>query len=86
MMTTMTEDWLSPLNRILIQRAVRNKQSSVTLRDGRKFDLDYDKRKSENMVQIKPHKQAGTFVPMGFFDIKRLTDSSWLSEANNEKK
>jgi len=79
-MVTMTaEDWLSPLNKILIQRAVRVKANTVILRNGKKFKLDYDKRASENMVQIKP---VEGFVPMGYFDLKKITHSSWLSESS----
>ena len=79
------EDWLSPLNKMIIQKAVKAKETSVTIRDGRKFTLDYEKRGSEGLVLIKPHKHSGSFVPMGYFDIKKISHLSWLSEDRTDR-
>ena len=76
----MAEDWLSPLNRIIWMAAFRKKEQTVTLRDGRKFVIDYDRRPGE--VFVKPAKGSGDLVPRGFFNLKKVTENVWLAESN----
>jgi hypothetical protein len=73
------EDWLSPMNRLLWQKAFKSKVATVTLRDGRKFNLDYEKKNGFVSVTLA---DKSSYVPRGTFDLKKVTHSSWLSETN----
>ena len=67
-------DWLSPLNRIEIHKAVKKGATKVTLDRGRVFLLDYEIRPGE--VYIKPEYGL---VPQGYFNVKRIKDVEWLA-------
>lgn len=81
-----TENWKSPLNRILWLNALRKKAPQVTLRDGRVFNINYDVRplvyKSTGevveLVRVEPANDE--HVPYGFFDLKRCTNLAWITE------
>jgi hypothetical protein len=68
-------NWLDPLNKQILQAAFKKKAPQVTLRDGRIFNLDYNKMPGS--VYVTP---AFGFVPRGYFDLKRVTDRLWLQQ------
>lgn len=72
-----TEDWLSPMNKLIWIKAFKAKQTQVTVRDGRKFTIQYKKRNNVDIVFIRP--VVGS-VPMGFFELRKVTEPSWLEE------
>lgn len=69
------EDWLSPMNRIIWIKAFRAKDTEVTLRDGRKFIMDYGKKPGVVFVKAKDER-----VPRGSFELEKVTHNSWLTE------
>ena len=73
------EDWLSPMNRMVWMKAFKAKETTVTLRDGRKFIIDYDKRPGQ--IFVKP--ASGTYVPRGYFDEKKVTNHLWVLETSS---
>jgi len=91
-MSEKREDWMSPLNRVIWLKAFRARQTEVTIRDGRKFKLNYDVRPLElpasgetrKLVHITP--ADGQFVPSGYFNLKEVTDPSWVKEDKTEVK
>lgn len=79
-MTDTVENWMSPLNKLIWIKAFRKKQTSVTLRDGRRFELDFER--TPGKVLIYPAVTAtghDTIVPRGWFDLDRVTDDQWLT-------
>lgn len=67
--------WMNPLNKLIWRKAFKARATSVTINDGRKFTLDYTKRKG--FVLVKP--ADGALVPMGWFDLKRVASLEWIS-------
>jgi hypothetical protein len=87
-----TEDWMSPLNRIIWLVAFRKKQTKVTIRDGREFSCEYGHKLTHkvsgetiDLVKVDPIPAIGQnpFVPCGYFNMKTVTDVAWLSEKSN---
>jgi hypothetical protein len=78
-----TEDWLSPMNKLIWIKAFKAKATTVTLRDGRKFRAWYTQRDNVPIVEVHPMEGR---VPMGYFELKKVTDHSWLSDGNGHKK
>ena len=80
-----TEYWLSPMNRVIWVKAFRARANSATLRDGRTFDIRYVTRKfmgeNRDMALVAPTPGRG-FAPMGYFDLKRVTDKLWIEESD----
>ena len=84
------EDWMSPLNKVIWMRAFRKKQTEVTLRDGRKFEINYNVRplvfastgEKFDLVHVQP--ADGTFAPCGYFRLKEVTDPRWVSRDDKE--
>ena len=77
------ESWMSPLNKIIWMKAFKTRQTHVTIRDGRKFVIDYDrpKLKARNWCFVNPDPEyTGEFVPCGEFDLDKVTDPLWVSE------
>lgn len=82
------EDWMSPLNKVIWMRAFRKKETEVTLRDGRKFEINYDVRplvypttgETFELVHVQP--SDGKFAPSGYFRLKVVTDPDWVKEDN----
>lgn len=79
------EDWLSPLNRIDWYRAFKARDRIVTLRDGRRFEIDYDHMEmikstgeKRKLVHVRP--ADGRLSPRGFFDLKEVTSKQWITE------
>ena len=69
--------WMSPINKLIWMKAFIGKQPEVTLNDGRKFIVDYDRIPGK--VWVTPKKKHD-FVPCGWFDYKKVTDKGWLDE------
>ena len=90
------ENWMSPLNKIIWYRAFKKRQRYVTIRDGRKFIVEYDnvppfvvKTLGQNIkvihVRMAPMSEQPSwvetnFVPYGFFDLKEVTNIHWISQ------
>ena len=70
------EDWMSPLNKIIWLKAFRAKQTEVTIRDGRRFRLDYDRIPGKVWVSF----DGAAFHPCGWFDLKKVTNQLWLQD------
>ena len=68
--------WMNPLEKIGWRKAIKARQTTHTISDGRKFTLDYTRRKGK--VLIKP--ADGSFVPMCWLDIERveMEDGEWI--------
>lgn len=76
----MTTDWMNPLNKIRIRKAVLKKAPQVELEDGRMMNLDYAHTKGRVLITPKPTtKHTNSFVPRGFFSIKTIRDNEWLA-------
>jgi hypothetical protein len=84
---------MSPLNRIIWMQAFRKKQTEVTIRDGRVFDVDYEKGKGlgfdgHDLALVTPSQtkkqREQQFVPCGWFDMTRCTDDLWVKEDQKE--
>lgn len=76
------EDWMSPLNRIIWLNAFRRRATEVTLRDGRKFSVDYTQKPGKAWVDII----GGSTHPCGWFDLERVTNELFLSEQERKDK
>jgi hypothetical protein len=77
------QNWLSPLNKILLFGAFKIKLREVTLRSGQKLSLRYVKQGDREVVKVKPiptRKFPNEFVPCGTFEYKKVSHSSWLEE------
>lgn len=73
--------WMNPLNKIRWHRAVKRRANTVTLEDGRKFTLDYYKRKGS--VWVAPTN--GDFVPCGWLSIELVEDKAkWFGGKPDE--
>lgn len=81
-MTETGEDWLNPMNKLIWIKAFRAKQTTVAIRDGRKFTVRYFDRKGVPTIHVKP---VDGFVPMGYFEYKKVTHNSWLSDNGHNK-
>ena len=73
--TPVVQRWMSPLNKIRWNAAIKAKKTSVTLDDGREFTIIYDKRPGE--VWVKP--ADGSFGPCGWLSIERVKRSEWIT-------
>lgn len=89
-------DWLNPLNKLKFQAAFRSKAPQVMVSGGNGtdcdkpetgmdmrlvFDLDY--KSKPGMVIVRPVPNCANpspFVPMGIFELKKVTDALWLDE------
>ena len=94
------DNWMSPLNKVIWYKAFKARATRVTIRDGRKFILDYDvpdfviKTLGENIkvvhVRMAPMKEQPSwvetnFVPFGFFNLSEVTNMHWISRASTAK-
>lgn len=77
-----SEDWLSPMNKLIWMKAFKAKRTEVTVRDGRKFTIQYKKRNNVDIVHIRP---VVGLVPMGYFELWKVTSSSWLEDMGGYK-
>ena len=82
-------EWLNPLNRLIWQKTFKAKQTSMTLRNGQKFNISYDHngRTGKVWVQIaKGHAKPGfdNFTPCGWFDYDEVCDSTWITKDGSE--
>ena len=79
------ENWLSPPNRIIWLKAFKAKAKEVEIRDGRKFEVKYFENSTifgkEKVDYVKVSPQKG-FAPMAYFNLKRVTDTMWLTETD----
>ena len=82
------EDWMTPLNKIIWMRAFKAKATEVTLRDGRKFIINYDveplllKTTGEKRVLCHVKPADGSLAPRGYIDLKEATHNEWLKVPN----
>lgn len=80
------EDWMSPLNKVIWMKAFRKREKEVTLRDGRRFEINYDVRplvfpttgETFPLVHVQP--SDGKFAPCGYLRLDEVTDPSWVSK------
>ena len=76
---------LLPPNRIIWLKAFKAKATEVVIRDGRKFNVKYFENSTifgsekASYVRVTP---KGEFAPMGYFNLKRVTDTLWLTETD----
>lgn len=75
------ESWMSPLNRIRWIRAFRERKRSCQIRDGRKFTIRYIKWRKRDYALVQPVRG---YVPMGIYDLERVTDKIWVTEGERE--
>jgi hypothetical protein len=68
---------MSPLNKILWYKAFRAKKTSIKLRDGRVFTIDYKQIPGKAWV----NGTNGEVAPCGWFDLARVTDEQFLYES-----
>ena len=81
---------MSPLNRIIWMRASKARKTEVTIRDGRRFLINYDVRPIHfpasnvvrKLVHIKP--ADGKFAPSGYFNLDHVQTVDWVKEAKGE--
>jgi hypothetical protein len=82
------ESWLSPPNRIIWIKAFREKATTVTIRDGRKFNIRYRKNvepfsksdPNDEWALVSPDKG---YAPMAWFKLSTVTDQVWLTEPDS---
>jgi hypothetical protein len=93
------DNWMNPLNRLIWIKAFRQRKTRVTIRDGRKFKLDYDvppfviKTLGEEVEVVhvymapmdeQPSWVETCFAPYGFFDLKEVTNFHWIAAGNKK--
>lgn len=69
-----TDEHFDPLNKIIWQRAIRNRNAELTTRQGKLFSLNYTKKQGKVWFKIV----NGSRVPCGWLDIKSTLDEGWL--------
>jgi len=75
------------MNRIIWQKAFKERSRSVTIRDGRKFTIRYTARKFgvgrtfTDVAFIFPYKG---YCPCGYFSLKKVLDKDWIFESDIE--
>lgn len=72
------ENWLSPMNKVLLIKAFRERAEQIKLRDGRVFTMRYDGEGDEARVFLKARDST---APCGWFILKTVTDSYWITES-----
>jgi len=78
---------MSPMNRIIWQKAFRERSRTVTLRDGRKYTIRYTARRfgiSRTFIDVAfifPYKG---YAPCGYFSMKKVLDKGWITESDIE--
>jgi hypothetical protein len=76
-------EWMDPLNMIVWRKAIKARETRVTTRDGREYNLEYRKRvshidgKKYDVVFINPAgdskiRHYSSFVPCGWFPLTRF--------------
>lgn len=76
----MAEDWLNPLNRLVLYRAFKVKAAQCTLTNGPTLTLDYDKMPGKVYVRpVKTPAYPNEFVPCGYFDLDTVTREDWIA-------
>lgn len=83
MPTTPRGEWLNPLNRMIWQRAFRAKETSMTLRNGQKFNIKYDYKGRTGKVWVQIDRASApqgfdSFTPCGWFDYNEVVDPNWI--------
>lgn len=78
MTTPNNEIHFDPMNRIIWQRAIRAKQTTLVTRQGKRFDLDYDKIPDKVWFRVTPTGKASPLAPCGWLTIDKVLDSAWL--------
>lgn len=79
-----TENWLSPMNRVILLKAFRKRNTSVILRDGRRFTMEYSTKSSfdDEFVDVVWVAPEIGFAPCGWFRMDRVTDRLWITESS----
>jgi hypothetical protein len=63
-------DWMNPLNRVEIAKAVKANRKTVKLLGGETFAITYPDEDTIHMEQISPR----AMVPRGYFERKKVLD------------
>jgi hypothetical protein len=82
-------DWLDPLNRLILRQAFEHRAASVTLRDGRVFDLTYAKFKpavTEEFETVTVRVRGDSLVPRGTFKLAEVLKLEWLAVEKDGRK
>jgi hypothetical protein len=69
-------EWLNPLNRMIWQRTIKARKTEMTLRNGKKFKLDYKTGAKRGEVWVSPEKG---FAPAGWFVIDKVLANDWVT-------
>lgn len=86
-LTSVEESWMSPMNRIRWYRAFKARATSVTIRDGRRFNIYYIEQNvglektAVKLAVVKPVPGEG-FVPCGKFRLEKVTDRAWVTASD----
>lgn len=81
-MTTVTVDWMNPLNKLRWRLAIAAKLPQVKMLDGRKFKLTYSTGRWGRQVFFEPipTPENTSLVPRGTFDVDAVLLEGWLDE------
>jgi hypothetical protein len=70
------QDWMNPLNRLALTKAVKAREKTVTL-DNKIYRLNYELRPDKVWV----YPLTGSYVPSGWFDIKRIKSNAFIEHS-----
>lgn len=81
---------MSPLNKIIWVQSFRARKKIITIRDGRRFEADYQERKVFGvMTKMAYVRQIDSLNntrildgPCGWFRMEKVTDDQWLTTDN----
>ena len=75
-------NWTNPLNRLIWQRAFKARASSMILRDGKTYTIEYE----EGHVDVEGKKVTKAWVkiadnvaPCGWFTVEKVLSPSWVT-------
>lgn len=84
-------EWLDPLNKLIWQKAFRERATTMTLRNGKKYKIRYEKRNVRSLddrlngitemawVQLDGWVGNG---PCGWFRVNEVLNPYWISEGS----
>jgi hypothetical protein len=79
-------NWTDPLNRLIWQQAFKTRAKSMTLRDGKKYTIEYEsginldgEKVTKAWVQIDGWVGNG---PCGWFTVEKVLSPEWVRSNN----
>jgi hypothetical protein len=74
-------NWTDPLNRLIWQKAFRERANSMILRDGKKYTIEYEPgmdRDGKKITRAWVKIGDGTIAPCGWFTVETVLRPEWV--------